>query len=269
MGELIHPQPRQFQAVPRLKLVDRSKTGAGRRTLSREGEDEPERSSGVRSTRIQTLRTLIGVAVCQIRLPAVTDERGSMRKTVSVGFLMMLFSASTFADNELPQDAISPTVRGVALGATEAELIQQLKINQRSMCSGRPTERRCSLIQGTIGAVRTNDFYTFDEADRLREVTMYFPTEGYAVVRDAFGSKYGQPSKAATANFKNQFGASFDFETALWIGKTMVVQLMQYESFMSAMVHRMDGVAIFTTRARYEDELAKAEEARKKAAKDF
>jgi hypothetical protein len=187
-----------------------------------------------------------------------------MRTLAMCGALLVASSLMAQA-TLLPQDQPSPTVRGVTFGSSEATLSAMLKL-AKGACSGKPPTRSCSA-KGAIGPVATDDFYHLDELGGMSYVGMSFPTQGYPALRDAFTLKYGAPSSAKSATYKNNLGASYEFETDLWIGQSMVISLEQYSREMS--FGGMSGYVWFMTRAQYDKNLAEFEAKRKKAAADF
>jgi hypothetical protein len=179
---------------------------------------------------------------------------------------MLAVALQSLADDPLPQDQPSPTVRGLAFGATLDALKTTLKPPWGS-CFGGKRDQSCRF-NSAIGTVGTTDTYVFDERGGLRSVYMEFQTSDYAVMREAFVAKFGKPSEASTSVYKNAYGASFEFETATWKGATMAVILSQYSRSASSS-GTQTGIASFMTRTSYDELAAAMEASRKKAPKDF
>ena len=187
-----------------------------------------------------------------------------MRHVYRALFVWLFLSSASpaLADDPPPQDQPSPTVRGVAFGASEETLNTLLK--RQCFWGGGRKDRWCRH-PGEIGAVYTDDFYSFDERG-LVSVLMFFPTKNYALMREAFVTKLGKPTAELTSTYKNATGASFEFQTESWVGQTMVVLLDEYTR---SGQNGLEGRAFFQTRAAYDAITAEADAKRKKAITDF
>lgn len=175
--------------------------------------------------------------------------------------LLLAAALSSLADDPLPQDQPSPTVRGLALGAAMQDF--SAAFPGVGVCVH--SIRACTM-NGVIGDVRTTDDFFFSDHDELESVAITFATSDYSKMRDAFVGKFGQPLAQHVGTYKNQLGATYEFERISWHGKTMVVILEAYADTKDGV---QKGRAYFSSRAAYDAHIAEAEAKRKKALTDF
>ncbi|MGA8809748.1 MAG: hypothetical protein WB973_17900 [Thermoanaerobaculia bacterium] len=179
--------------------------------------------------------------------------------------LLLIAALPVLADDPLPQDQPSPTVRGIPLGASKETVhaaFPKCDLGQVKQI------RLCVVMHNPIGSVDASDAYIFDDHGTVSRIGLTFSTTSYPLMRETFMTKFGKPTSASSNTYKNSLGAAYEFETLVWVGKTMVVTLEQYEKQTYEYAGR-EGSASFETRSAYDASIAEAEAKRKKALTDF
>ena len=134
--------------------------------------------------------------------------------------LSMPVNASEPAWTQQPKE-----FRGLAFGATEAEVASKLKL-ESYMCLAIEEQRTC-LHHGSLGDVKVSEIYTFDE-DHLVQVHISFKPAQYLLLRDQFLERYGKAPETWTEPFETVGGGDHTNEIHVWTGDKMVIQLEKF-----------------------------------------
>lgn len=144
-----------------------------------------------------------------------------MRLTLMMALLLLSAGASAGEWVKEPRD-----FKGVVLGGTENELNRAMGWEQRRPCrQRRDPERSCSAWI-TIGDVRFSTSFTMNNDE---VVAIRFPVSAYeyALIREAFLERYGEPHASVVEPWTNRMGTTFDNEVLTWAGEKVRVSLTQ------------------------------------------
>ena len=133
--------------------------------------------------------------------------------------------------------------RGLAFGATEAEVASKLKLESFA-CLAIEGQRTC-LHHGNLGDVKVSEIYTFEE-DHLVQVHISFKPEQYLLFRDQLVERYGKAPETWTEPFETVGGGDYTNEIHVWSGEKIVIQLEKFGP------STQEGTAVIATREWYD-----------------
>lgn len=152
--------------------------------------------------------------------------------------LSMPANASETAWTKQPKE-----YRGLAFGATEAQVVSKLKLESFA-CLDIEGQRTC-LHHGSLGEVKVSEIYTFDE-DRLVQVHISFKPPQYLLLLDLFLERYGKAPETWTEPYETVGGGDHTNEIHVWNGEKIVIQLEKFGP------STQEGTAVIATREWYD-----------------
>ncbi len=167
-----------------------------------------------------------------------------MYAALSVLLLALSMPAPMDANGAEPAWAKQPKeYRGLAFGATEAQVVAKLKLESFA-CLAIEGQRTC-LHHGSLGDVKVSEIYTFDE-DGLVQVHISFKPPQYQLLLDLFLERYGKAPETWTEPYETVGGGDHTNEIHVWNGEKIVIQLEKYGP------STLEGTAVIATREWYD-----------------